>query len=256
MQEDTLYHIHTGHEADRPTTSDFRAALTRMRVAAAALVHSYALPPHPEYSGAAVSPFTAGLFTEASQPQLTHPPLQQPAGSAAPQPPGRLYGLSPHHRPHPQLPLHRPDSPTTAVALSARPSAVSVTAAHGTTALTSAERNRGRTRSGAGVTEDSGGGGGATAGASARSRGAKVAQQVGSCRTAVCSYLRFAPETRVLCELKAVEMIVACRWLHAHRDWWLRGWQQALTRAPTHLSPSAPTPSLLTSHTPAGPATT
>eukprot|EP00198_Chlamydomonas_reinhardtii_P007476 XP_001696813.1 predicted protein [Chlamydomonas reinhardtii] len=176
-KEDTLYHIHTGHEADRPTTSDFRAALTRMRVAAAALVHSYALPPHPEYSGAAVSPFTAGLFTEASQPQLTHPPLQQPAGSAAPQPPGRLYGLSPHHRPHPQLPLHRPDSPTTAVALSARPSAVSVTAAHGTTALTSAERNRGRTRSGAGVTEDSGGGGGATAGASARSRGAKVAQQ-------------------------------------------------------------------------------
>ncbi|KAG2426108.1 hypothetical protein HYH02_014863 [Chlamydomonas schloesseri] len=49
-KEEVLYHIHTGYEADRPTTSDFRAALTRMRLAAAALVHSYALPPHPEAS--------------------------------------------------------------------------------------------------------------------------------------------------------------------------------------------------------------
>ncbi|KAG2431453.1 hypothetical protein HXX76_009468 [Chlamydomonas incerta] len=175
-KEDTLYDIHTGHEADRPTTSDFRAALTRMRLAAAALVQSYALPPHPEYSGA-VAPPAAGLSPEASQPQMVTPPLQPIAAGAAPPFSSRLNGHSaqPHQQPHLQLPLQMSDSLSTAAALSAHPSAVLVAAAHSTT-VPLTDRARDRTRSGAGAAE--GPSGGAAAGASARSRGAKVAQQV------------------------------------------------------------------------------
>lgn len=54
--------MHSGHAVQRPSTSQFAAALARLRSAAATLVQQHALPPHPAYSGTGSVPDGAGDY--------------------------------------------------------------------------------------------------------------------------------------------------------------------------------------------------